>query len=92
MVLTAGMGGTGTGITPVIARIAKNITFHSWCTVTKPFQMEGKKIEKPRRVSLNYKICQPNCHSKPKYLCSCKTRYSVTDSLQLANTFLMEKG
>ena len=42
--LTAGMGGgTGTGATPVIARIAKELNILTVGVVTKPFEMEGKR-------------------------------------------------
>ncbi len=42
--LTCGMGGgTGTGATPVIASIAKNLGALTVAVVTKPFQFEGKR-------------------------------------------------
>ena len=42
--LTAGMGGgTGTGATPVVARIAKDLGILTVGVVTKPFEMEGKR-------------------------------------------------
>ncbi len=42
--LTAGMGGgTGTGATPVIAGVAKNLGALTVAIVTKPFKFEGKK-------------------------------------------------
>jgi len=42
--LTAGMGGgTGTGATPVIARIAKELGILTVAIVTKPFPFEGSK-------------------------------------------------
>ena len=42
--LTAGMGGgTGTGATPVVARIAKELGILTVGVVTKPFEMEGKR-------------------------------------------------
>ena len=42
--LTAGMGGgTGTGASPVIARIAKELGILTVGVVTKPFEMEGKR-------------------------------------------------
>lgn len=42
--LAAGMGGgTGTGATPVIAKIAKELGILTVAVVTKPFSFEGKK-------------------------------------------------
>jgi len=42
--LTAGMGGgTGTGATPVIAQIAKELGILTVAVVTRPFPFEGKK-------------------------------------------------
>lgn len=46
--ITAGLGGgTGTGATPVIARIAKNMGILTVAVVTQPFEFEG-----PRRVNI----------------------------------------
>lgn len=49
--ITAGMGGgTGTGATPVIARIAKEMGILTTVIVTKPFSFEGRaREEKARR-------------------------------------------
>ncbi len=42
--ITSGMGGgTGTGASPVIARIAKELKILTVAVVTKPFSFEGKK-------------------------------------------------
>jgi cell division protein FtsZ len=42
--ITAGMGGgTGTGATPVVAQVAKELGILTVAVVTKPFEMEGKK-------------------------------------------------
>ncbi len=42
--ITAGMGGgTGTGATPVVAQVAKELGILTVAVVTKPFQMEGHK-------------------------------------------------
>lgn len=42
--LTGGMGGgTGTGATPVVAQIAKDLGILTIAVVTKPFSFEGKK-------------------------------------------------
>ena len=42
--ITAGMGGgTGTGATPVVAQVAKELGILTVAVVTKPFDMEGSK-------------------------------------------------
>ena len=42
--ITAGMGGgTGTGATPVVAQVAKELGILTVAVVTRPFMMEGKK-------------------------------------------------
>ena len=42
--ITAGLGGgTGTGASPVVARIAKELDILTVCVVTKPFQFEGRR-------------------------------------------------
>ncbi|MDX1481477.1 MAG: cell division protein FtsZ [Woeseiaceae bacterium] len=42
--ITAGMGGgTGTGATPVVAQVAKELGILTVAVVTKPFEMEGSK-------------------------------------------------
>jgi cell division protein FtsZ len=47
--ITAGMGGgTGTGATPVIARVAKEMGILTVGVVTKPFEFEGKRAHASR--------------------------------------------
>ena len=42
--ITAGMGGgTGTGATPIVAQVAKELGILTVAVVTKPFEMEGSK-------------------------------------------------
>ena len=42
--ITAGMGGgTGTGATPIVAEVAKEMGILTVAVVTKPFPFEGKK-------------------------------------------------
>ena len=44
--ITAGMGGgTGTGATPVIAQIAKELGILTVAVVTKPFNFEGRRVQ-----------------------------------------------
>lgn len=51
--ITAGMGGgTGTGATPVIASIAKELGILTVAVVTKPFKYEGKKRSKNAELGI----------------------------------------
>lgn len=44
--VTAGMGGgTGTGATPVVAQVAKELGILTVAVVTKPFSFEGKRLK-----------------------------------------------
>ena len=48
--ITAGMGGgTGTGATPVIAQIAKELGILTVAVVTKPFDFEGRRGRRRRQ-------------------------------------------
>ncbi len=66
--LTAGFGGgTGTGATPVIAKIAKDMDILTIAVITKPFTFEGSKRAmqayegiKALRESCDTIICIPN--------------------------------
>ena len=52
-ILTTGMGGgTGTGATPVIARLCKEMNILSIAVVTKPFSFEGCKKEKSAEAGI----------------------------------------
>lgn len=66
--LTAGLGGgTGTGATPVIAEIAKELNILTIAVVTKPFLFEGRRRSqvaeeglKELRSKVDTLICIPN--------------------------------
>ena len=92
--LTAGMGGgTGTGATPVIARIAKEHNILTVGVVTKPFQMEGKrKIEKAEEGVIELQKYVDNLIVIPNQniFALAKPDTPVTDSLQLANNVLID--
>jgi cell division protein FtsZ len=92
--LTAGMGGgTGTGATPVIARIAKEHNILTVGVVTKPFQMEGKrKIEKAEEGVTELQKYVDNLIVIPNQniFALAKPDTPVTDSLQLANNVLID--
>ncbi len=92
--LTAGMGGgTGTGATPVIARIAKEKNILTVGVVTKPFQMEGKrKIEKAEKGVIELQKFVDNLIVIPNQniFAVAKPDTPVTDSLQLANDVLID--
>ena len=92
--LTAGMGGgTGTGASPVVARIAKELGILTVGVVTKPFEMEGKR--KIKRVEegiaelqkyVDNLIVIPN----QNIFHLAKPETSFTDSLQFADNVLID--
>ena len=52
--ITAGMGGgTGTGATPIVAQIAKELGALTVGMVTRPFSFEGKKRQKSAQAGLD---------------------------------------
>ena len=92
--LTAGMGGgTGTGATPVVARIAKDLGILTVGVVTKPFEMEGKRktnraedgiIEVQKYVDNLIVIPNQNIFHLAK------PETSFVDALQFANDVLID--
>jgi len=92
--LTAGMGGgTGTGATPVIARVAKELGILTVGVVTKPFDMEGKRRLKQSEAGIlelqkyvDNLIVIPN----QNIFHSAKPETSFSDALQLTNDVLID--
>ena len=92
--LTAGMGGgTGTGATPVVARIAKDLGILTVGVVTKPFEMEGKRKIKRAKEGImelqkyvNNLIVIPN----QNIFHLAKPQTSFVESLQLADNVLID--
>ena len=92
--LTAGMGGgTGTGATPVVARIAKDLGILTVGVVTKPFDMEGKRRLKQGESGIlelqkyvDNLIVIPN----QNIFHSAKPDTSFSDALQLTNDVLID--
>ncbi len=92
--LTAGMGGgTGTGATPVVAKIAKDLGILTVGVVTKPFDMEGKRRLKQSESGIlelqkyvDNLIVIPN----QNIFHSAKPDTSFSDALQLANDVLID--
>ena len=91
--LTAGMGGgTGTGASPVVARVARDMGILIVGVVTKPFVMEGKlkmkKAEEGIRELQKYVdnlIVIPN----QNIFHSAKPETTFTEAFQLANDVLI---
>lgn len=92
--ITAGMGGgTGTGASPVIAKMAKEMGILTVAVVTKPFDFEGKKrmnfalegIEKLRE-HVDTIIVIPN----QKLLQSADKNISVPQAFELADSVLYQ--
>jgi cell division protein FtsZ len=92
--VTCGMGGgTGTGATPVVAKLAKDMGILTVGIVTKPFAFEGKKrmnnalagIEKLKE-NVDTMIVIPN----DKLLQIVDRRTSMEDSLKIADEVLQQ--
>ena len=92
--LTAGMGGgTGTGASPVVARIAKELGILTVGVVTKPFEMEGKrKIKRAEEGILELQKYVDNLIVIPNQniFHLAKPETSFTDSLQFADNVLID--
>ena len=92
--LTAGMGGgTGTGASPVIARIAKDLGILTVGVVTKPFEMEGKrKINRANEGILELQKYVDNLIVIPNQniFHLAKPETSFTDALQFADNVLID--
>ncbi|MEE2695198.1 MAG: cell division protein FtsZ [Pseudomonadota bacterium] len=92
--LTAGMGGgTGTGATPVIAKVAKDKNILTVGVVTKPFEMEGKRtINRAEKGVTEMQKYVDNLIVIPNQniFHLAKPDTSFTDSLQFANNVLID--
>ena len=92
--LTAGMGGgTGTGATPVVARIAKDLGILTVGVVTKPFEMEGKrKIKRARDGIMELQKYVDNLIVIPNQniFHLAKPQTSFVESLQFADNVLID--
>ena len=92
--LTAGMGGgTGTGASPVVARIAKELGILTVGVVTKPFEMEGKrKIKRAEEGILELQKYVDNLIVIPNQniFHLAKPETSFIDSLQFADNVLID--
>ncbi len=92
--LTAGMGGgTGTGATPVVAKIAKDLGILTVGVVTKPFDMEGKRrLKQSENGILELQKYVDNLIVIPNQniFHSAKPDTSFSDALQLANDVLID--
>ncbi|MAI29164.1 MAG: cell division protein FtsZ [Rickettsiales bacterium] len=92
--LTAGMGGgTGTGATPVVARIAKDLGILTVGVVTKPFEMEGKrKIKRAKDGIMELQKYVDNLIVIPNQniFHLAKPETSFVESLQFADNVLID--
>ena len=92
--LTAGMGGgTGTGASPVVARIARDMGILIVGVVTKPFEMEGKiKMQRAEEGIKELQKYVDNLIVIPNQniFHSAKPETTFTEALQLANNVLID--
>ena len=92
--LTAGMGGgTGTGATPVVAKIAKDLGILTVGVVTKPFEMEGKrKIKRAKEGIMELQKYVDNLIVIPNQniFHLAKPQTSFVESLQFADNVLID--
>ncbi len=92
--ITAGMGGgTGTGASPIIAQIAKEMGILTVGVVTKPFKFEGNKRMAQAQAgidrlaeSVDSLIVIPNEHLRAME----ERRLSVSDAFALADEVLLQ--
>jgi cell division protein FtsZ len=92
--VTAGMGGgTGTGASPVVAKVAKDLGILTVGIVTKPFSFEGKKKKDNAELGIGYLkqyvdslVLVPN----DKLLTISDEDTSVEEALKLANEVLLQ--
>jgi cell division protein FtsZ len=92
--ITAGMGGgTGTGASPVVAKVAKDLGILTVGIVTKPFSFEGKKKKDNAELGVSYLkqyvdslVIVPN----DKLLLISEEDTSVEEALLLANDVLLQ--
>ncbi len=90
--LTAGMGGgTGTGASPIIASIAKDMNILTVAVVTKPFKFEGRKrmeVAENGIKELTPKVDTVITISNDKLLTLVDKKTTINDAFKLADNVL----
>jgi len=92
--VTAGLGGgTGTGASPVVAQIARELNALTVGVVTKPFNFEGPK--RKNRASSGLEEMQKNCDTliaipNQKLLSIVEKSTTVVDAFRIADSILFE--
>jgi len=90
--LTAGLGGgTGTGATPVVAEIAKELNILTIAVVTKPFLFEGQKrslFAEDGLQELKNKVDTLICIPNEKLFNVVKKETSILDAFKVADDVL----
>ena len=92
--VTAGLGGgTGTGASPVVAQIARELNALTVGVVTKPFNFEGPK--RKNRASSGLEEMQKNCDTliaipNQKLLSIVDKSTTVVDAFRIADSILFE--
>jgi|TARA_Y100000310_G_scaffold148074_1_gene147334 cell division protein FtsZ len=92
--VTAGMGGgTGTGASPIVAQIAKEMSALTVGVVTKPFNFEGPK--RMRRAESGIDDMQKNCDTlisipNQQLLSIIDKSTTVVEAFQMADSILLQ--
>ncbi|MFO1497433.1 MAG: cell division protein FtsZ [Verrucomicrobiota bacterium] len=92
-VVTGLGGGTGTGIAPVLARVAKEAGALVIGVATLPFELEGPRRRRQAQQGLaELKAAADTviCMSNQKIFCIVDEKTSVLDSLKIANDLLAQ--
>lgn len=90
--LTCGKGkGTGTGATPIIAQLAKNLGILTVAVVTKPFHFEGRRRMEQAEVGISElkdKVDTLITIPNQKLLEAVERRVSILDAFKMADDIL----
>ena len=91
--ITAGFGGgTGTGATPVIAKIAKDMGIMTIAFVTRPFSWEGQKRQEraDRGIKELKEIVEVNVLPNDKLLQNVDRQVSVAEAFSIVDEVILQ--
>ena len=91
--ITAGFGaGTGTGATPVIAKIAKDMGILTVAVVSKPFSWEGQKRQERADQGIKElkEIVEVNVLSNDKLLQNVDRQVSIAEAFSIVDEVILQ--